>query len=302
MERETKGAILAILTAIISGISIPLNKLFIVNLNPTVFTAVRAIIIGTIFLIIVSFQSGFDYKKFKHVPWKYLIAVGVIGGALAFLLYFTGLQLTQASTAAFLHDGGLPIFTTLLAFIFLKETINRKMAYIMCAMIVGIIILYASQVNPSSLWSNPQLGDILIIISVVLWAIEYVIAKKAMSLGETNFVISFARMFFGGIILFGFVLLFGQLGTLLTLSMQEWINIFISTALLFGYVLFWYWSVRIINVSKASAMFLLAPVISLIASIIIFNEQPQALQLIGSAIILVGAYLLIGVKSAHRKD
>ena len=86
MEKETKGAILAILTAIISGISIPLNKLFIVNLDPTVFTAVRAIIIGTVFLIVISLQSGFNYKKFKHVPWKYLVAIGVIGGAFAFLL------------------------------------------------------------------------------------------------------------------------------------------------------------------------------------------------------------------------
>jgi drug/metabolite transporter (DMT)-like permease len=302
VKTETKGAILAILTAIISGIAIPINKLFIVNLDPTVFTAVRAIVIGTIFLIVVSFQSGFDYKKFKHVPWKYLIAIGVVGGALAFLLYFTGLQLTEASAAAFLKDGMLPIFTTILAFVFLKERISRNMVYAMVVMLVGIVMIYLSQVNPSQLWSNPQLGDILIIISVVLWAIEYVIAKKAMSLGETNFVVSFARMFFGGIILLGFVLLFGKLGTLLALSMQQWINILISTALLFGYVLFWYWSIRMINVSKASALFLISPVIALIASIIIFGEQPQAIQLVGSAAVLVGAYILIGVKSGHRKE
>ncbi len=301
MEKETTGAILAILTAIISGISIPLNKLFIVDLNPTVFTAVRAIIIGTVFLVIVSFQSKFDYKKFKHVPWKYLVAIGVIGGAFAFLLYFTGLQLTQASTAAFLHDGLLPVFTILLASVFLGERISRKMAYAMFAMLVGVVLLYASQVNPSQFWTNPHLGDILIIISVVFWAVEYVIAKKAMSLGETNFVVSFARMFFGGIILFGFVLLFGQFNALLALTMQEWINILISTALLFGYVLFWYWSIKLINVSKASALFLIAPVISLISSIIIFGEQPQALELVGAAIILLGAYFLIGVKSGHRK-
>ncbi len=302
MEKEKKGVILAILAAVISGISIPLNKLFIVNLDPTVFTAVRAIIIGAIFLAVVTFQSGFDYKKFKHVPWKYLIAIGVMGGAFAFLLYFTGLQLTEASTAAFLHDGTLPLFTTLLAFIFLRERISKKMAYAMAAMLAGVIILYASQVAPSQFWPNPQLGDILIIAAVALWAVEYVIAKKAMSLGETNFVVSFARMFFGGIILFGFVLLFGKLSILLTLSIQQWTNILISTALLFGYVLFWYWSIKIINVSKASVLFLLAPVISLIASIIIFNEYPQALQLVGSAIILVGAYFLIGVKSGHRKE
>lgn len=301
MEKELKGTILAILTAIISGISIPANKLFIVNLDPTVFTGVRAIIIGAIFLAVVSFQSGFQYRKFKHVPWKYLVTIGVIGGAFAFLLYFTGLQLTQASAAAFLHDGTLPIFTTILAFIFLKERISRRMAYAMVVMLFGVVALYASQVSPSQLWSNPQLGDLLIIASVALWAVEYVIAKKAMSLGETNLVVSFARMFFGGLVLMGFVLIFGKLDLLLALSVQQWINILISTALLFGYVLFWYWSLKNINVSKAATLFLMAPVISLIASIAIFGEEPQLLQLVGSAVILIGAYFLLGVKSEHKK-
>lgn len=302
MKKETKGALLAILTAIISGVSIPANKLFIVNLDPTVFTAIRAIIIGTIFFFIASYDARFNYKNFRHVPWKYLVAIGAIGGAFAFLLYFTGLQLTQASTAAFLHDGTLPLYTAIIAFVFLREKITPKMACVMLLMFAGVIALYFSQVPPSQLWPNPQLGDLLITAAVILWAVEYVIARKAMLLGETNFVVSFARMFFGSLILFGFVILFGKLGLILTLSVQKWTNIMISTALLFAYVFFWYWSIKNINVSKATMLFLLAPVISLIVSILIFNEQPQALQLVGAAVILVGAYLLIGVKSESRKS
>ena len=100
MKNETKGIVLAILAAMVSGIAIPANKLFIVNLDPTVFTAIRAVIIGVIFLALSLYQSKTSHKKFKEVPWKYLLSIAIIGGAFAFILYFNGLSLTTAGRAA----------------------------------------------------------------------------------------------------------------------------------------------------------------------------------------------------------
>ena len=300
MKNETKGIVLAILAAIVSGISIPANKYFIVNLDPTVFTAVRAVIIGLVFLVISLYQSTANKTSFKKVPWKYLLVIAVVGGAFAFLLYFNGLALTTAVSGAFLQKT-LPLFTAILAFVFLKEKINRKMAYALVIMFVGMVLVYITQIQPTQLWSNPSLGDLLIIAATILWAIEAVIAKKAMIIGETNFVISFARMFFGGLILFGFVILFGKFGILLTLSLQQWINILISTVLLLLYVLFWYWSMKYINVSKATAFLLIAPIISLVGGVLLLGEPAPLLQLVGSAVILIGGYFLVGVKSEFRE-
>src|SRR5208283_865116 len=127
----------------------------------------------------------------------------------------------------------------------------------------------------------------------VLWAIEAVIAKKTMMLGESNVVVTFARMFFGGIILFGVVLLFGKFGVLLSLSAHQWVNITISTILLFAYVLFWYWSIKYINVTKATTLLLLASVISVGLATVLFPGEPlPALQLAGSAVILIGGFFV----------
>ena len=82
-----------------------------------------------------------------------------------------------------------------------------------------------------------------------------------------------------------------------SLSTQQVINLLISTAILFGYVFTWYWGIKLINVSKASAILLLAPVISLIAGVVFFGEPTPPLQLVGSVLILVGAYFIIGVRS-----
>ena len=119
---ETKGTLLVLLTALISGISIVINKFFVVSIDPLIFTATRALAIGIVFFFISFYISKSKRKKFNKVSWKYLILIAIIGGSLAFWLFFSGLKMTLAGRAAFLHKT-LPIYATILAFIFLKEII-----------------------------------------------------------------------------------------------------------------------------------------------------------------------------------
>jgi drug/metabolite transporter (DMT)-like permease len=295
MNKETFGTVLALLTAGISGLAIPVNKIFVVDLDPAVFTAVRAVIIGLVFLLLSLAINGFNRERLK-VSWKYLLLIAVIGGAFAFLLFFTGLKFTTGGRAAFLHKT-LPMYVAIFAFIFLREKIPRKQVYALIVMLVGTVVLFSAQVNPADLWMNPQLGDALVIGATILWALENVIARKTMLGGETNFIVSFSRMFFGGVILFGVALLLGKSDLLFSLAPHQWFNISLSVAFLFGYVLFWYWSIRYINVSKASSLLLLAPVVSLVVGVLWLGEPAPNLQLIGSALIMIGAYFVVGIKS-----
>jgi drug/metabolite transporter (DMT)-like permease len=296
MKREVKGTIFAILAAIISGFSIPINKIFVVNLDPLVFTALRSLVIGIAFFVIFHFSH--KHAKIK-TNRKYLALIAIIGGAIAFLLFFTGLKLTTAGRGAFLQKT-MPIYIAIFAFLFLKERISKKHLYSLLLMIIGMIIIFYSDIIPTQLWLNPSLGDFLVIIATVLWALESVIARKVMIKGENNFFVSFVRMFFGGIILFAFALLIGKYDIILSLSVQQVTNIVISTLILFGYVFFWYWSLKLINVSKASTLLLLSPVISLSLGIFILNEPAPLTQLIGSALILLGAYFVSSIKSEFQ--
>jgi len=296
MNKESIGTLLAVFTAVISGFAVIANKIFIVNLDPVIFTSIRALFIGIIFFIISSFQCKFDYKKFKMTKWGYLIAIGFIGGALAFLLFFSGLKITTGSRATFIHKT-LPVFVTMLAVAFLKEKVTKKQFSGLIVMLLGLIILTYSQVTPNILWSNPSLGDLLILFATVLWAIENVIAKRAMIDGESNFVVTFARMFIGAIFLFLSIPLLGKLDLLFSLTFEQITNILISTIILLGYVLFWYWSIKYINVSKATMILLLAPVITLIFGVTMLNEPLPTDQLAGSVLILIGAYFVTKAKS-----
>ncbi len=296
MNRELWGTVFAVCTAIVSGFAIPINKIFVVGLDPAVFTAVRALIIGIVFLVLALVQSRKGIVSFRKVRWRYLVFIGLVGGAMAFLLFFTGLKFTTGGRAAFLHKT-LPIFITALAVPFLRERVSKKQFYALVMMFAGAVLIYITQIPPDVFWANPGLGDLLVLGATFFWAVENVAARRVMLKGESNFVVSFGRMFIGAIFLFIAVGMLGKADLLLSLTAQQWANLFISTAILFMYVFFWYFSIKLINVSKAGTILLLAPVISLLLGIAIFGEPAPVLQLAGSALILIGAYFVVKIRS-----
>jgi len=298
-NREIVGTSAAIITAIISGFAIPLNKIFIVDLDPAVFTAIRALIVGAIFLVLSYAFQRHNFERDKHPvkwPWHYLLIIGLIGGCFAFLLYFSGLQLTYAGRAAFIHKT-LPIWVTMFGYFILREYAHRKQVFAMLLMLLGVFFIFVSPPTMNVFLMSMTVGDFMVLIATILWALEAIIAKHAMLKKYHHFTISFGRMFFGGIFLFGAIILLGRVPALLAIQPYQLVNILVSSAVLFGYVFFWYTSINFIKVSKAATLLLIAPVISLLAGVFLLGESAGLLQLIGSALILLGAYFVVHIKS-----
>ena len=294
VSNEMKGTVLVILTAIISGVSIVVNRFFVVSVNPVAFTTMRALFIGLIFFFVSLYKSKFKKRDFKKASWKHLIAIGVIGGGIAFLLFFTGLKSTTSGRAAFLHKT-LPLFSTFLAFVFLKERVTKRLFAAMVLMLLGIFVM-----ESGSIGYEMKAGDLLVLTATVLWAVENTIAKNVMLHNETNWVVTFSRMFFGSLVLLSMMFMLGKTHLLMSLTHQQLIYIGVSTLFLAGYVLTWYWGLRFINLSKASTILLMSPVISLTLGYYWLGESLVFFQMIGSLFILIGAYLVVQIKSERK--
>jgi drug/metabolite transporter (DMT)-like permease len=293
-RKEMIGTLLVFLTALISGAAIVINKSFVVKIDPLLFTAMRTLFVGVIFLFISLFISKTKGKSFKKASWKSLISIGIIGGSFAFWLFFEGLKLTTSGRAGFLHKT-LPLFAVILAFIFLKEKITKKYLIALGIMILGLVLIELTKIS-----SSVRLGDFLVLGATILWAIENTVAKKAMLNSESNWVVTFSRMFFGSLILFGIILILGKTDLLLSLTSSQLLYILISGTILLLYVLTYYWGLRYINLSKAATILLISPVISLVLGILWLNEQVFVLQLIGSFLILIGAFVVVRLRSERR--
>jgi len=294
-QREVKGTLLVFLTALISGFAIVANKFFVVSIDPLILTALRALFIGILFLFIsLYFNRG--KKTFNKVSWKWFVSIGIIGGGFAFWLFFSGLKLTMAGRAAFIHKT-LPIYALILGFFFLKEKITKKQLIAMGVMFAGLVLMQLQNMS-----YDIRIGDFLVLGATILWAVENTIAKKVMINKESNWVVSFARMFYGSLVLFAIIIILGKTNLLFSLNSEQVLYILVSGVLLFFYVFTYYWGLKYINLSKATTILLIAPVISLILGMLWLGEQVFMLQLIGSLLILIGAFIIARIKSETRID
>ncbi len=94
----------------------------------------------------------------------------VITNSIAMLCFFYGLTLTTLSQVTALNLS-VPIFTTLLAIVFLKEKIRLRRIIALCVGFIGCIIVLRPDISIN-------LGGLLILISSFIWSISLIFIKK----------------------------------------------------------------------------------------------------------------------------
>lgn len=132
----------AFLSAIFAALVAILAKLGLRDINSTLATTIRAIIMAG-FLFLVSIFLGkfknFHFSSLSSRDWL-LIALAGISGALSWLFYFFALQKGPASAVAAIDRLSI-VFVVALAATFLGEAFGWKMALGAVFMAVGAILI-----------------------------------------------------------------------------------------------------------------------------------------------------------------
>jgi drug/metabolite transporter (DMT)-like permease len=283
-----KGYILVLLTAIISGFAIFINKFGVSVVNPDIYTFLRVLTVA-IFLtgLLLFFKDWRRLKNLTKKQWFLLTAIGLVGGSIPFLLFFRGLSLTTAAEGSFIHKT-MFIWVAFLAVLFLREKIDKKFFFGGLFLVLGNLIL---------LKKLPYLlnqGDLLIFLATFLWAAENTISKYVLRDLEGRFV-AWARMFFGALFILIFLLVTNQFPLIsgLTLNQIGWV---LTTAvILFGYVITWYNGLKFIPVSQATVILLLASPITTLFSFI-QTGQVTSQGIFVNLFIVFGVISILGLK------
>lgn len=288
---QTKGILYILTTAIISGVSIYVNGLAVKFANPYVFTGIKNLLVGLVFLsLILLVKEWRSIKALKRKDWLKLILIGLIGGAIPFLLFFKGLSLTMAAKGSFIHKT-MFIYVSFLAIIFLKEKLNKSLLLGLGALLVGNILFL--QIKPQGL----QIGDLLVLIATVFWAVEIIIAKKAL-INLSPKIVVWGRMFFGAGFIFLFLLFTKQASLIFSYSLIQWQWILITSAFLLAYVFTFYHGLKYIRASVATAILALgAPITGFVTLIAQEGMKWSSQQVWGVGLMLVGVVLVVGTKN-----
>ena len=172
------GIALAIGAALISGLAIYLNAFAVKQLpDAAVYTTLKNAVAAIVLIALaLGLGAARDVRAIDRRRWPAVLAVGVIGGSVPFILFFTGLAQASAPGAAFIQKT-LFIWVGVLAVPFLGERLGIASLVAFAGLVVGQALV----LPPDGIrWGT---GETLILAATVLWAAETILVKRLLASG-----------------------------------------------------------------------------------------------------------------------
>lgn len=259
------GMLLALATALISGVSVWVNASGVKQFgDATVYTTAKNVVAAVVLLAVVAVgsRSGAGLTRPPGVgQWLGLLAVGVFGGGVAFVLFFEGLARASSTQAAFLHKT-LVLWVAVLAVALLRERLQWGHWLAIGALLVGQAGLAGGV--PGAL-GRPEL---LILAATLVWSVEVVVAKRLLA-SVSSWTVGVARMTVGSVALIGWLAVRGQLDVLGAITGEQARWALFTGLLLAAYVATWFAALARAQAVDVTAVLVLAvPVTALLQAVV----------------------------------
>jgi drug/metabolite transporter (DMT)-like permease len=237
---------------------------------------------------IVAFRYKKSIVKVNKRELLILLALSIVQIFLPNFLQNIGLEYTTASVASVLQST-TPVFTLILAFTFLGERASeRQIAGAIIAML-GVTLLSTGG-NLNVIAGSQLLGNLLQVGVAASYGVSGIIGKVLLKRHPPLLVVAYSFVF-GGVLLSVFSILFERSSWPSSVS----VNVIVAMLLLsFLYCLglvSWYTLLQRSGVFRLYALLFLMPVLAVIISILVLNENFTPLDVVFSGAILVGVGL-----------
>ena len=236
--------------------------------------------------------------KIERSQWKTFIVLGIVGMVGYHILFFKSLKYTTAVNSSLIGATN-PIITTILAVIFLKEKIKFKNIISILVSFVGVVLIITNGSIDAILNFKINMGDILMIVAVVCWAIYSILSKKA-SISFSPIKITSYAFLVCVIVLTPFFILEKPWIYIPKTTVRGWLSIlYMSIFASVGGYLIQQISIKNIGPSRTSLYVNLIPVFSMILAFFILGEKIILIKVFAG--LLIGAGVFLNSKSSNEK-
>lgn len=271
---NTKQIFLALIVPITWGFGYALTKIGMDQFTPLLLMSLRFGIAG---LILVWFTKP---------PWGFmreLFIIAFIGSTIQYGFTYYGLKGIDVSTASILVQLEGPILA-LLSTLILKERLGWPRALGMGLAFTGVVVIAG----------EPRLSDsldsvALVITGAMFWAIAQIMISRLKSLSGITILAWIAIIATPQMLLISLLIEEGQWESIKSANLIDWSIVFYLSFIMtvIGYSV-WYHLLRTCDVSKLSPFLMLLPVTSIIAGIVLLNEQFTLTMGIGGLLVMTG--------------
>jgi len=289
-KNNTIAAHIAVLCAnLLFGINFSMVKIISPTLiAPAALNLVRVLVTVSLFWIMFLFKpSG---VKIEKTDLKRFLLCALTGVTINQLLFIKGLTLSTPIHGALLILA-TPVFILILSLIIRTESASYEKIFglILAIMGAGVLILARGE---SAIGENILLGDILITINAISYAVYFLMAKPLM-------------MKYGPLFVIRWVFSFGLL-MMLPFCWNDFINThwegfnfkawtalaFVVLGATFFAYLFTAYALHRLSPAATGSYIYVQPVFSAIISVIFLNEEPALYKLLAAALIFTGVFLI----------
>jgi drug/metabolite transporter (DMT)-like permease len=271
------GIGLAALTALVSGVSVFVNASAVRAFgDPVLFTTLKngvaAIVLVAMAAAVVD-RAPMRIRRLDPRSLAGLVLLGVIGGSIPFVLFFTGLANASAPAAALIHKT-LFLWVALLAVVLLRERLGALQIGALAVLVVAqLMILPADGLALTS-------GEWMIAAATGMWAVEVVVAKRLLARVPSP-IAGAARMGIGLVLLLGYVAVTGGLAGVGALGVEQWAWVIVTGGLLSAYVASWYAALRRAPASAVTAILTLGAPITAALQLVASGQVPSPTAVAG---------------------
>ena len=295
MTRTQKlGHLAAILTIILWGTTFVSTKILLEAYQPVEILFFR-FVMGVIALTIIY------PKPLKGTSLRQemiFAAAGLCGICLYYLLENIALTYTMASNVGVITSIA-PCFTAIVAYFAHvdEDAINKKFFFGFLVALSGIFLI---SFNGAELQLNP-VGDILALLAALAWAFYAVITKGIGNYGYNTIVMTRRIFFYGILFMLPSLLFFDCSWSLLPLQEPAYLLNLLFLGLGASALCFvtWNYAVKMIGAIQTSIYIYMVPVITVVTSIIVLDEQITPMSALGILLTLGG--LVISQYRGKRK-
>ncbi|MBO1579288.1 DMT family transporter [Bacillus sp. XF8] len=299
MNSKNRMYVLMLLVPLFWGGSFATAEHVITEIPPLVAATIRFALAGVILVAIVLVKSEWNMSVLSR-NWKGLLFVSLTGifGYNAF--FFMGLHYTSTMNGS-LIIATMPVFVTMGAILFFKETWSVKIAISLILSLIGVIIVITKGSLHTLISLSFNKGDLLFIAALAC-GVLYSLTGKAVMKGVSPLLTTMGMTVIGAVFLAGLSVFEGGWEKVPALSIQGWLEMLymVVCGTLIGYIVF-NKGVEEIGASKASMYLNITPIVATLIAVVLYKATITWQQLLGMVIVLAGVYIAT-VQTSKNKN
>lgn len=303
LSKEVSAHLLLLAANLIFGISYTISKIPMpAYIQPLGLVFLRSVTAVLFFWSLHYFiKSPVKKQKIEPKDWFRLILAALFGVAINQILFFKGLELSQPISASIIMTS-TPIAVLVVAIFIAHERLTWQKGLGLFLGLTGALTLILSGDERASAYApNPSLGNIMILINALAYAIYLVISKKLIE--KYDNMVFMKWVFTIGLVLvtpFGLQEAFDARWSEMTT--EVWLSI--GFILIFVSCLTYYFTTIGLNILPSSTVGIyiyIQPVFAVLTAIILGADSLDLIKILAAVMIFLGVYLVSKTKRVHSR-